>query len=112
MGSFRTWSLALIAGIFVMVVDPANAQGAILATYYLSTGTAGTTNGIASVSAADLDGDHITDYIYAGDLLGNVWRFDLTNASVSEIASTVPNVSDPNLSKLQEWVAWRDAQSR
>ncbi len=28
---------------------------------------------------------------------------DLTNASVSEVASTVPNVSDPNLSKLQEY---------
>ena len=28
---------------------------------------------------------------------------DLTNASVSEIASRVPNVSDPNLSKLQEY---------
>jgi type VI secretion system secreted protein Hcp len=28
---------------------------------------------------------------------------ELTNAGVSEIASTVPNVSDPNLSKLQEY---------
>jgi type VI secretion system secreted protein Hcp len=28
---------------------------------------------------------------------------DLTNASVSEITSVVPNVSDPNLSKLQEY---------
>jgi type IV pilus assembly protein PilY1 len=36
-------------------------------------------NGIGYVSTADLDGDHITDYVYAGDLLGNVWRFDLTS---------------------------------
>ena len=28
---------------------------------------------------------------------------DLTNASVSEITSVVPNVSDPDLSKLQEY---------
>jgi type IV pilus assembly protein PilY1 len=84
------------AGIFVMVVDPANTQGAILATYYLSTGTAGTNNGIASVSAADLDGDHITDYIYAGDLLGNVWRFDLTSASESSwAASSTPLFTTP-----------------
>ena len=33
------------------------------------------------VTPADLDGDHITDYVYAGDLLGNVWRFDLTSAT-------------------------------
>ncbi len=30
------------------------------------------------MAPADLDGDHITDYVYAGDLKGNVWRFDLT----------------------------------
>ena len=86
------------AGIFVMVVDPANSQGAILATYYLSTNTAvagcstatppTNCNGISSVSAADLDGDHITDYIYAGDLNGNVWRFDLTSAVESNWAAS------------------------
>src|ERR1700722_411378 len=37
-------------------------------------------DGIAYVTSADLDGDHITNYVYAGDLLGNVWRFDLTSA--------------------------------
>lgn len=31
------------------------------------------------VTAPDLDGDHITDYADAGDMLGNVWRFDLTS---------------------------------
>ncbi|WP_423820885.1 PilC/PilY family type IV pilus protein [Salinisphaera sp. SPP-AMP-43] len=40
-------------------------------------------NGLATPVPADLDGDHITDYIYAGDLYGNVWRFDLTSASPS-----------------------------
>ena len=29
----------------------------------------------------DLDGDHTVDYIYAGDLLGNVWRFDVTSSN-------------------------------
>ncbi|MGO9446744.1 MAG: pilus assembly protein, partial [Thiobacillaceae bacterium] len=33
---------------------------------------------IAYVSSADLDGDHVVDYLYAGDLFGNVWRFDVT----------------------------------
>lgn len=75
------------AGLFVMLVDPA--QGAAGATFHvLDTGVgpahdpAGRQrrNGIAQVTAADLDGDHITDYVYAGDLFGNVWRFDLTDA--------------------------------
>ena len=67
------------AGIFVMLASSTGGQPTF---YYLSTGygsRTGTPNGIAYVTAADLDGDHITDYVYAGDLLGNVWRFDLTD---------------------------------
>ncbi len=54
--------------------------------YYLSTGygsRTGTPNGIEEVAPADLDGDHIIDYVYAGDILGNVWRFDLTSQNPS-----------------------------
>jgi type IV pilus assembly protein PilY1 len=40
-----------------------------------------TVNGIAFATPADLDGDHITDYVYAGDVFGNVWRFDLTSSN-------------------------------
>ncbi|MGV6815814.1 MAG: pilus assembly protein [Thiotrichales bacterium] len=36
-------------------------------------------NGLSDVTPVDLDGDGIVDYAYAGDLLGNVWRFDLTS---------------------------------
>ena len=43
-------------------------------------------NGIAYVTSADLDGDHITDYLYAGDLFGNVWRFDVTASNASSWA--------------------------
>ena len=66
------------AGIYVMVVD--HSSGAVTF-YYLSTSTGSTANpnGIAYVAPADLDGDHISDYVYAGDLQGNVWRFDLTS---------------------------------
>ncbi|MDF3935392.1 pilus assembly protein [Pseudomonas citronellolis] len=34
-------------------------------------------NGLSSPRAADMDGDGIVDFAYAGDLLGNLWRFDL-----------------------------------
>ncbi|WP_446916514.1 PilC/PilY family type IV pilus protein, partial [Klebsiella pneumoniae] len=32
----------------------------------------------SSVTVSDVDGDFVTDYAYAGDLRGNLWRFDLT----------------------------------
>jgi type IV pilus assembly protein PilY1 len=38
-------------------------------------------NGLASPTPVDVDGDRITDYVYAGDLRGNLWKFDLTGAS-------------------------------
>jgi type IV pilus assembly protein PilY1 len=71
------------AGIFIVTIDPTSATQTF---YYLSTGTAGTNNGIAYVAPSDIDGDHITDYVYAGDLKGNVWRFDLTSATASSWA--------------------------
>ena len=58
------------------------------------------------MSPADLDGDHITDYVYAGDLKGNVWRFDLTsNIETScrphrHLLFTVP-AGSPITTKLQ-----------
>jgi len=53
-------------------------------------------NGIAYVASADLDGDHITDYVYAGDAFGNLWRFDLTSkTSASWAAGTAPLFSTP-----------------
>jgi type IV pilus assembly protein PilY1 len=67
------------AGIFIMLLDSYGKTQAS-STFYLSTNHAGSNDGIAYVTSADLDGDHITDYVYAGDLLGNVWRFDLTSA--------------------------------
>jgi type IV pilus assembly protein PilY1 len=85
------------AGIFVMLIDPSNGGTQPSNTYYLSTGTGTGTlatpcatncDGIAYVTSADLDGDHITDYVYAGDLLGNVWRFDLTGSSESSWAAS------------------------
>jgi type IV pilus assembly protein PilY1 len=72
------------AGIFVMTLDPnTGAQNAQI--YYLSTGVGSpaSPNGIAFATPADLDGDHITDYVYAGDLRGNLWRFDLTDPNES-----------------------------
>jgi type IV pilus assembly protein PilY1 len=79
------------AGIFVMTVDPSNGARN---TYYLSTGKTG--DGIAYVYPADLDGDRVIDYVYAGDVLGNVWRFDLTDKDPTKwAASSSPLFSTP-----------------
>jgi type IV pilus assembly protein PilY1 len=73
------------AGIYVMTIT--GTSPVTFSFYYLSTGATGS-NGIAYVSPADLDGDHITDYVYAGDLKGNVWRFDLTSTNPASWAVT------------------------
>lgn len=41
-------------------------------------------NGLASAFPVDKDGDFVIDYVYAGDLFGNVWRFDLTSTNPSD----------------------------
>ncbi|WP_266169536.1 pilus assembly protein [Dyella subtropica] len=66
------------AGIYIGLVD--STSGAITF-QFLDTGVGSATSpdGIAYVSSVDLDGDHIADYVYAGDVQGNVWRFDLTS---------------------------------
>ena len=77
---------------------------------FLDTGAGSlvTPNGISYVEPTDLDDDHIIDYIYAGDLLGNVWRFDVTSSTstswaVSKYGKTVAtpllNVGKPITTK-------------
>jgi type IV pilus assembly protein PilY1 len=37
-------------------------------------------NGLATPAAVDADGDRIVDFVYAGDLFGNMWKFDIQDA--------------------------------
>jgi len=83
------------AGIYVMTVSVSSSGKLTPSFYYLSTGHA-SGNGIGYVTAVDLDGDHITDYVYAGDLKGNVWRFDLTSTNPANwAATTAPGGTTP-----------------
>ena len=43
----------------------------------------GLTNGLAEPALLDTNGDKIVDFIYAGDLLGNIWKFDISDTSDS-----------------------------
>ena len=53
--------------------DPACTPGCTLAT--------GRPNGLSGVTVVDVDGDDKADFVYAGDLFGNMWRFDISGAS-------------------------------
>ncbi|MHB8814982.1 MAG: pilus assembly protein, partial [Steroidobacteraceae bacterium] len=82
------------AGIYIMTVDPTTGAKTF---YYLSTGQAGTGDGIAFPQPADLDSDNIVDYVYAGDIKGHVWRFDLTSSNPANWAVTpTPVFTEPN----------------
>lgn len=58
----------------LFVIDLGN--GTLIAK--LKTGTAGD-NGLSAPRGWDADGNGTIDYVYAGDLKGNLWKFDLTD---------------------------------
>ncbi len=60
-------------------VDPAD--GSLVA--MIDTG-AGGDNGLSSPAAIDVDNDFDVDFVYAGDLKGNLWKFDLRDPDPSK----------------------------
>ena len=58
--------------------------GAVIKTFRTTVGSAGNEAGLAAV-AAFKESDGMVRYVYGGDLLGHVWRFDLTAAGAGEI---------------------------
>ena len=46
-------------------------------------GNSSNQNGLSETTLVDLDGDKVLDYVYAGDIMGNLWAFDLTDTSTS-----------------------------
>jgi type IV pilus assembly protein PilY1 len=73
------------AVLFIVFLDQGLDGTWTLGTDYikLDTGVGSTTtpNGLATPAPIDLDGDFTVEYIYAGDLRGNLWRFDVSNAN-------------------------------
>ncbi len=60
--------------------------------------TDGGENGLSSPRLADYDSDGVADYAYAGDLHGNLWRFDLlgNSANTEREPSDGPIYGDKN----------------
>lgn len=53
----------------------------------VGTGTTTTPDGLSTPYAIDRDGDFVVDYVYGGDLHGNLWKFDLRDATPSNWTS-------------------------
>lgn len=71
------------AYLYILVISDYNpATGWVLNTNYYrvptGVGSAATPNGLASPAVVDVNADYVADYIYAGDLSGNMWKFDVT----------------------------------
>lgn len=56
----------------------------IVATGGTTTGNNVTSNGLSAPRLVDLNSDGMPDIVYAGDLKGNLWKFDISSASDSE----------------------------
>jgi len=46
----------------------------------IDTGTSGNGNGMSHAVPVDINGDFRADFVYAGDLSGNMWKFDLRDS--------------------------------
>jgi type IV pilus assembly protein PilY1 len=62
-----------MAALYIFII---NADGSLNSVKKISAGPAGD-NGLASPAFVDSDNNGTADFVYAGDLLGNVWKFDL-----------------------------------
>ncbi|MEX0962626.1 MAG: PilC/PilY family type IV pilus protein [Pseudohongiellaceae bacterium] len=59
-------------------------------------GDVATPNGLATPLLIDENADSVVDYIYAGDLLGNMWKFDVSNPLPSAWASDYSSAGTPD----------------
>lgn len=58
-------------------------DGRVLSKLDTGIGSSASTNGLSTPAVFDADGNGTVDYVYAGDLLGNLWKFDLSGSSSS-----------------------------
>jgi len=68
------------AVLFIIDLETGTVLSKISTTGY---GSVADPNGLSTPKVVDVDGDFIADFAYAGDLHGNMWRFDLTDADPS-----------------------------
>ena len=58
-------------------------------------GSVVTPNALATPGATDVDADSIVDYIYAGDLQGNLWKFNVLDVDPTKWATSLGTAAAP-----------------
>ncbi|PPK77939.1 PilC-like protein with beta-propeller domain [Methylobacter tundripaludum] len=58
--------------------------GQLIAAIDTKAGSSTTPNGLSSPIPVDTNNDRIVDSIYAGDLLGNMWKFDVSSSNTNQ----------------------------
>ncbi|AWF79867.1 hypothetical protein BTJ40_03005 [Microbulbifer sp. A4B17] len=81
------------AGLFIVYLDGEDSSGN--SHIYISTETADTDdkNGMSTPAIVDSDLDGTIDRIYAGDLKGNMWAFDVSKTGSWDVASSTTSPS-------------------
>ncbi|MCF6202162.1 MAG: hypothetical protein L3J59_00620 [Methylococcaceae bacterium] len=57
--------------------------GSVIKKFDTKKGSSGSPNGLSTPIAIDSDGDRIADVVYAGDLQGHLWKFDISDGNSS-----------------------------
>lgn len=65
------------SSLFVVNIE----TGALIKQITTTIGNATTPNGLSNPTLIDVDGNGTADYAYAGDLYGNMWKFNLTDSN-------------------------------
>lgn len=73
-------------------------------------GTADDPNGLAEPLLADVNGDLIVDSVYAGDLHGHMWRFDLLDTTVSTKEAIIGDATLPARRNSMATSSWKIAE--
>lgn len=66
-------------------------------------------NGLSSVRGADNNGDGLVDYAYAGDLRGNLWRFDLARNINDDVSDPFNKTVQTSVSQIEFEVSYGGA---
>ena len=70
----------------LFLIDPL--AGTLIRELDTGSGSAASPSGLSSATLVDADGNGTADYAYAGDLDGNIWKFDLSSSSASSWSVT------------------------
>ena len=69
--------------------------GALIKSIDTGAGSSATSNGLATPKGWDEDGNGTVDTVYAGDRLGNLWKFDLSGSNVAKWETAFKSSGSP-----------------